>query len=165
MIKRLLYSVAGYLAIISCSKVSQSDILGEWTVGNIQVQEITADTDSGWKTQQRAGIVFVQGEAISLEKGRLIPCKSVDMGLRLYDNYPGYVSYTFSGAKMTIPSVEYSYYRQNGETIEAGQMGMQGITLDVAIEGNRMNLSGTMENTDNLGNVKKRTNVRIELNR
>ena len=159
MKNRLLNIAVSLLALVSCGKQSQSDILGTWTVGDIQVQEITADTDSGWKTQQRAGIVFVQGEAISFEKGRLIPCKSVDMGLRLYDNYPGYVSYTFSGAKMTIPSVEYSYYRQNGETVEVGQMGMQVITLDVAIEGNRM------ENTDNLGNVKKRTNVRIELNR
>ena len=165
MKNRLLNIAVSLLALVSCGKLSQSDILGTWIVGDIQIQEITADTDSGWKTQQRAGIVFAQGEAISFEKGRLIPCKSVDMGLRLYDNYPGYVSYTFSGAKMTIPSVEYSYYRQNGETVEAGQMGMQGITLDVAIEGNSMNLSGTMENTDNLGNVKKRTNVRIELNR
>lgn len=165
MIRLLLHFTATFLAIVSCSKVSPSDILGTWTVGDIQIQEITADTESGWKTQKEAGIVFVQGETISFEKGRINPCKSVDMGFRQYDNYPGYVSYTLSGAKLTIPSVEYSYYRQNGETIEAGQMSMQGITLDVAIEGNSMFLSGTTENTDNLGNVKKRTNVRIELNR
>ena len=165
MIKRLLYSVAASLAIISCSKVSQSDILGDWTVGDIQVQEITADTDSGWKTQQGAGIVFVQGETITFEKGRIIPCKSVDMGFRQYDNYPGYVSYSFSGAKLTIPSVEYSYYRQDGDNVEAGQMKMQGITLDVTLNGNIMSLSGTAEDTDNLGNVKKRTNVKVELTR
>jgi len=165
MIKRLLYFVATSLAIISCSKVSQSDILGDWTVGDIQVQEITADTDSGWKTQQGAGIVFIQGETITFEKGRIIPCKSVDMGFRQYDNYPGYVSYTIHGAKLTIPSVEYSYYRQNGENVEAGQMKMQGITLDVALNGNIMSLSGTAEDTDNLGNVKKRTNVKIEITR
>ena len=164
--KHLISNIAVlFLALVSCGKVSQSDILGEWTVGDIQVQEITADTDSGWKTQRGVGILFIQGEIITFEKNRIIPCRSVDANLRQYDDYPGYIVYTLSGAKLTIPSVEYSYYRQNGETVEAGQMGMQGITLDVAIEGNSMNLSGTMENTDNLGNVKKRTNIRIELNR
>lgn len=96
-------------------------------------------------------------------QGRIIPCKSVDMGLRQYDDYPGYVSYTFSGSKLTFPSVEYSYYRQNGDNVEAGQMKMQGITLDVALNGNIMSLSGTAEHTDNLGNVKKRTNVKVEI--
>lgn len=110
-------------------------------------------------------MVFVQGETITFEKNRVVPCKSVDAHLRQYDNYLGYIDYTLSGAKLTIPSVEYSYYRQNGETVEVGQMSMQGIMLDVAIQGNTMNLSGTTENTDNLGNVKKRTNVRIELSR
>ena len=164
--KHLISNIAVlFLALVSCGKVSQSDILGEWTIGDIQVQEITADTDSGWKTQRGVGILFIQGEMITFEKNRIIPCRSVDANLRQYDDYPGYIVYTLSGAKLTIPSVEYSYCRQNGETVEAGQMGMQGITLDVAIEGNSMNLSGTMENTDNLGNVKKRTNIRIELNR
>ena len=165
MIKRLLYSIPVFFVFISCSKMSQSDILGDWTVSSIQVQEISADTDSGWKTQQGAGIVFVQGETITFEKGRIIPCKSVDMGFRQYDNYPGYVSYTFSGAKLTIPSVEYSYYRQDGDNVETGQMKMQGITLDVSLNGNIMSLSGTTEHTDNLGNVKKRTNVKVELTR
>ncbi len=58
-------------------------------------------------------------------QGRIIPCKSVDMGLRQYDDYPGYVSYTFSGSKLTFPSVGYSYYRQNGDNVEAGQMRIQ----------------------------------------
>ena len=164
--KHLIGNIAvSFLALVSCGKISQSDILGEWTVGEIQVQEITAETDSGWKTRQGAGMVFVQGETITFEKNRIIPCKSVDANLRQYDNYPGYIDYTLSGAKLTIPSVEYSYYRQNGETVEVGQISMQGITLDVAIQGNTMNLSGTPDSTDNLGNVKKRTNVRIELSR
>lgn len=82
MNNRLLNIAVSLLALVSCGKLSQSDILGTWIVGDIQIQEITADTDSGWKTQKGAGIVFVQGETISFEKGRINPCKSVDMGFR-----------------------------------------------------------------------------------
>lgn len=163
--KQILPFVALLVLAVSCGKLSQSDILGEWTVEAIQVQEVTSNTDTGWKEQPGAGIVFVKGEKLSFEKKHIIPCPSVDASLRKYDNYPGYIPYNISGTSLVIPSVEFAYNRQEGDYMEAGQIALHGITFDVEIDDGRMFLSGTMESTDNLGNVKKRINQKIELHR
>lgn len=84
----------------------------------------------------------------------------------MYDNYSGQVKYTLSGSKITIPDQQYSYARMNGEQIsEVGETTIQGGVFDVDIDNGEMDLSGTMESTDNLGNVKKRTNIQITLHK
>ncbi len=84
----------------------------------------------------------------------------------MYDNYSGQVKYTLSGSKITIPDQQYSYVRMNGEQIsEVGETTIQGGVFDVDIDNGEMDLSGTMESTDNLGNVKKRTNIQITLHK
>ena len=157
------------LLLFACSKISESDIQGSWHVEAIQVQIITSNTDSGW--QQQAGFcsIFIVNEALSMNKGRITPCPGADAILKAYDNYPGYVNYAFKGNKLNIPDQHYSFFRQgtdqNGFTTESGEVNIQGITFDVVLNDGEMSLSGKQEGTDNLGNVKKRTNVKIDLSR
>lgn len=165
----LLFSAAVllmYVVLASCSKVTQSELNGNWYVDSIEVQEITSNTDSGWRPQQGIMAIFAVKEVLSISKSHITPCPSCSASLTMYDNYSGQVKYTLSGSKITIPDQQYSYVRMNGEQIsEVGETTIQGGVFDVDIDNGEMDLSGTMESTDNLGNVKKRTNIQITLHK
>ena len=161
--KKLLLVILS-LTIISCSKISQSSLQGNWYVGNILTQEITSNTDTGWTVQEGLSVVFFTNEILTFSKTTIIPCPTSASTLIGYDDYPGYVPYTLSGSQLMIPELRYSYYRDEGNgNVSAGEVTYKALTFDVAMNNNQMELTGTFEDTDNLGNVKKRTNVRIEL--
>ena len=83
-----------------------------------------------------------------------------------YDDYPGYVAYSLSGNMLVIPEQHYSYYRiDNNGNASAGEISFRALEFEVGITGNEMDLIGKFEETDNLGNVKKRVNVMIDLSR
>lgn len=152
------------LILPSCSKISQSDLQGEWTVNSIQVQVVTANTDSGWQ-DQRGLTIFIVGEQLTIKKNVIVPCPSSSISLQSYDDYTGEVKYSLSGGKLIIPDQHYSYYKQSGDVVECGETTIYGGTFDMTLEGNVLTLSGSHEELDNLGNVKKRTNCIISLSR
>jgi len=162
MKKILLFVLA--LSIISCSKISQSSLQGTWNVDGISSQEITANTDTGWKTQQAAGSIFFTGESLTISKSTITPCPSSSEMLKEYDDFPGYFNYSLSGTKLTVPEAHFSYVRKNGDKIVmAGEYTQDAMNFTVALNGTDMELTGTSEETDNLGNVKRRVNVKIDL--
>lgn len=162
MKKILLFVLA--LTILSCSKISQSSLQGSWIVNSISAQEITANTDTGWKTQQAASSIFFTGESLTIGKSTITPCPSSSEMLKEYDDYPGYFNYSLSGTKLTIPEAHFSYVRKNGDkVVMAGEYTQNAMNFTVALNGNDMELNGTSEETDNLGNVKRRVNVKINL--
>ena len=127
------------IVLVACSKISQSDLQGNWYVGTILTQEITSNTDSGWTSQEGLSAVFHVHEILTIKKSVIIPCPSADFMLENYDDYKGEVKYTLSETKLTIPEIHYAQYKEHPD--------------------------GTSEVYDNLGNVKKRINMRIELSK
>ena len=152
---------------LSCNKISQEDVQGSWYVESIYVQEITAHSDSGWKSQNSVSAVFYTGEVLTFRKYVLLPCPSASASLEYYDQYDGTVKYTLSDDKLIIPDIHYYQVKiqNDGLTSEASEITVYGVTLDIRIEVGTMTLAGTKDNTDNLGNVEKRTNIRITLTR
>ena len=153
------------LVLLSCSKISQSDLQGDWTVNSVRVQVVTSNTDSGWQDQFGAMSIFVVGEELTFKKTVIIPCPSAGASMHSYDDYTGEVKYTITNNKMIIPDQHYSYCRQSGDTMEYGETMIGGGTFDMTLVGDVLTLSGTYEEFDNLGNVKKRTNCIISLSR
>lgn len=163
--RRILLTILA-LALISCSKISQSDLQGAWTVDNIQLQEITANTDSGWKSEMAISPIFFVGETLTISKSNIIPCPTTASMVKGYDDYPGYINYSLTGNKLAIPEQHYSYYRIDGSgDVSAGEINFRAMEFEIGIVGNEMDLIGKFEETDNLGNVKKRVNVMIDLSR
>ena len=151
-------------ALVACSKISQSDLQGNWYVGTILTQEITSNTDSGWTSQEGLSAVFHVHEILTFKKSVIIPCPSADFMLENYDDYKGEVKYTLSGTKLTIPEIHYAQYKEHPDgTSEASETTYSALTFEVATNGKQMELTGTSEVYDNLGNVKKRINMRIDL--
>lgn len=163
--RKLLFTILA-LSLFSCNKISQLDLQGSWTVDSIQQQEITANMDSGWKSEMAASSIFFVGESLTFNKSSIIPCPSAASMVKDYDDYPGYVAYSLSGHTLVIPEQNYSYYRidSNGDA-SAGQITFRALEFEVGIADNEMDLTGKFEETDNLGNVKRRVNVRIDLSR
>lgn len=154
------------LLSFSCSKISQSELQGNWYVNTILVKEVTSDTDSGWISQECIAPVFVVHEILMLQKSVILPCPSADFMLRGYNDYKGEIKYSLSGDKLVIPEIHYSQYKvEENSDASASEITFYGITFNVNTNGGNMDLSSTVEQTDNLGNVKKRTNVRIELSK
>lgn len=151
------------LLLLSCSKISQSDLQGTWTVDSIEAQELTSNTDSGWRQQVGALSIFVVTESMSFHRSYLVPCPSADNSFRMYDTYEGKVNYSLSRGQLIIPEQSFSYYRESDDRQEFGQATIPAVTLDMEMEGNQLLLSGSQETLDNLGNVKKRTNLKITL--
>lgn len=154
------------IALVACSKISQSDLQGNWYVEIILAQEITSNTDSGWTSQEGLSAVFHIHEILTFKKSVIIPCPSADYMLESYDDYKGEVYYTLSGTKLTIPEIHYTKYKECSDgTIEASETTYSALSFEVATNGKQMELTGTFELHDNLGNVKKRINMRIELSK
>lgn len=154
------------MAFTSCSKVSQSNLQGDWTVDSIRQQEITANTDSGWNSEKAISPIFFVGETLTISKSTIIPCPTTASMVKGYDNYPGYINYSLTGNKLVIPEQHYSYYRIDGNgDVSTGAINFRALEFEVGIAGNEMDLIGKFEETDNLGNVKKRVNVMIDLSR
>lgn len=154
------------ITLVACSKISQSDLQGNWYVGSILTQEITSNTDSGWASQEGLSAVFHVHEILTFKKNVIIPCPSSDAMLESYDDYKGEVNYTLSGTKLTIPEIHYAKYKEHSNgTVEASETTYSALSFEVATNGKRMELTGTSEVYDNLGNVKKRINMRIELSK
>lgn len=163
--KKVLITILA-LVLISCSKISQSDLQGEWTVDYIQLQEITANTDSGWKSEMAISPIFFVSEMLTISKSTIIPCPTAASMVKGYDDYPGYINYSLTGNKLVIPEQHYSYYRIDGNgDVSAGEINFRAMEFEVCIAGNEMDLIGKFEETDNLGNVQKRVNVMIDLSR
>ena len=152
---------------LSCNKISQEDVQGKWFVESIFVQEITAHSDSGWKSQDSVSAVFHTGEELTIRQRVIIPCPSASAMLEHYDQYDGTIKYTLSDDKLIIPDIHFyqAKVQDDGLTSEASETTVYGVTLDIRIDGGTMTLSGTKDQTDNLGNVEKRTNIRISLTR
>lgn len=164
MMKTLFHIAILTLALVSCSKISQSDLQGNWTVDSIQQQEITADTDSGWKPQTALSSIFFVGETLTFNKSTIIPCPSAISYIKDFDNYPGYVNYSLSGNRLVIPEQTYSYYRlEDDGTASYGESTFMALEFEVGLTGTEMDLIGKLEETDILGNVKRRVNVMIDL--
>ena len=154
------------IALVACSKISQSDLQGNWYVETILTQEITSNTDSGWTSQEGLSAVFHVQEILTIKKSVIIPCPSADIMLETYEDYKGVVNYTLSGTKLTIPEIHYTKYKEHSDgSIEASETTFPALTFEVATNGKQMELTGTSEVYDNLGNVKKRINMRIELSK
>lgn len=86
--------------------------------------------------------------------------------LEEYDDYKGEVKYTLSGTKLTIPEIHYAQYKEYPDgTAHASETTYAALSFDVATNGKQMELTGVSEVYDNLGNVKKRINMRIELSK
>jgi len=151
------------LVAISCTKVTQSDLVGDWCVDSIETQEVTSNTDSGWRSQTGVLSIFIVGETISFHRSYLAPCPSAESYLKAYDTYEGKVTYTISGGKLSIPEQVFTYYREDGDIILAGSMSIPSATFDATIDNGVLYLDGSHEDLDNLGNLKKRTNIRITL--
>jgi len=140
---RELLSVLLALALVSCSKISQSDMQGDWAVDSIQQQEVTADTDSGWKPQTAVSSIFIVGETLTFNKSTIIPCPSAISFVKDYDNYPGYVNYSLSGNRLVIPEQHYYYARiEDDGTGSAGESTFMALEFEVGITGNEMDLIG-----------------------
>lgn len=152
-------------AVFSCSKIPQSKLQGDWFVDSIEARELTSDTDSGWKSLQGTMSIFVVGEVLAINKLDITPCPSAASFYKAYDNYTGRVSYTLSGGKMIIPDQLYYYAKNDGENAEYGEVAIQGGAFDIVLDGGNMMLSSTIEQSDNLGNIQKRTNFRISLHK
>lgn len=154
------------IALVACSKISQSDLQGNWYVGTILTQEITSNTDSGWASQEGLSAVFHVHEILTIKKSVIIPCPSAAFMLEEYDDYKGEVKYTLSGTKLTIPEIHYAQYKEYPDgTAHASETTYAALSFDVATNGKQMELTGVSEVYDNLGNVKKRINMRIELSK
>lgn len=163
--KKVLFAILA-LVLISCSKISQSAMQGDWTVDSIKQQEITANTDSGWNSGMAISPIFFVGETLTISKSTIIPCPTTASMVKGYDNYPGYINYSITGNKLVIPEQHYSYYRIDGNgDISTGAINFRAMEFEVSIAGNQMDLIGKFEETDNLGNIKKRVNVMIDLSR
>jgi hypothetical protein len=163
--KKVLFAILA-LVLISCSKISKSDLRGVWTVDSIKQQEITANTDSGWYSGMAIAPIFFVGETLTISKSNIIPCPTTASMVKCYDDYPGYINYSLAGNKLVIPEQHYSYYRIDGNgDVSAGEINFRAMEFEVGIAGNEMDLIGKFEETDNLGNVKKRVNVMIDLSR
>ena len=166
IMKTLFHIAVLSLTLVSCSKISQSDLQGSWTVDSIQQQEITADTDSGWKPMTVASSIFFVGEMLTFNKSTITPCPSAASSLKVYDNFTGTINYTLSGNKIFIPEQQYYYVRiEDNETSFYSSATYMALEFEVGLTGNEMDLIGKFEETDNLGNVKRRVNVMIDLSR
>ena len=163
--RRILLTILA-LALVSCSKISQSDLQGNWHVDGIATQEITSNSDSGWRMQQALSPVFLEGESLTFKKGILVPCPSADYALEAYEDYKGEIKYSISGSKLTIPEIHYVRYKEydNGDK-EYSETTYPALTFEVVLSGSAIRLTGTTEQTDNLGNVTKRINMRLDLTR
>lgn len=162
--KKILFIILPLIAL-SCNKVSRSDLQGEWTVDSVKTQVVTSTTDSGWQNQLGAMSIFVVGEELTINKYVIVPCPSAAESMQGYDDYTGEVKYSLSGDKLIIPDQHYSYQRQSGDNMERGETMIQGCTFAMTLEEHVLTLSGTNEELDNLGNVKRRTNTIITLSR
>ena len=152
------------LGIISCSKDSRDDIKGDWTVLSIQVQNLTSNTDSGWNEQMAFSYVFFKGETLSIGDSYIIPCPSADSMLGGYGDYEGKIKYAYStGGELYIPDAEYTQSSSTDDGFSFSQIRIIGGTYLIHRDGNFLELTTSIEETDNLGNVKKRTNAKIRL--
>ena len=154
------------IVLVACGKISQSQLQGNWYVSNILTQEITSNTDTGWTPQEGLSAIFTVHEILTFNKSVIIPCPSADAILEGYDDYKGEVRYMLSGTKLTIPEIHYSKYKEHTDgTVEASETTYSELSFEVATNGKQMVLTGTSEVYDNLGNVRKRINMRIELSK
>lgn len=153
------------LLLLSCTKESRSRVQGEWHVDSIQEQIITSTTESGWQAMVAALSLFYNNETLTIGKSGITPCPTMDAELKKYDNYPGYVNYSFSGTKLNLPQKTYTKTQLSGNEASVVQTSIPAITLDASLSDDGMTLTGTQTYTDNLGNVSSRTNYRISLTR
>lgn len=144
------------ITLVSCSKLSQAKLLGSWYVDSVETQEITSNTDTGWRPQQALSAIFFTGERLSFTKSGIIPCPSADDMLEAYDNYKGEVEYTVSGDILSISEIHYVKHKEyDNYIIEHSETTYHALTFKVRILDNRMELSGSSDEVDNLGYIKK----------
>ena len=150
---------------ISCNKDNPSIIRGTWLVMSIQTQTLKSNTDSGWQEQKCISPLFFEGESLTIQKEDIVPCPSADDLFNDYEDYKGTVSYTFAKEKLSIPELVYTKSTPIVDGLSVSSVGTNAMTFDIDVDGRDMNLTGSVSETDNLGNVKKRTNIRVSLHR
>ena len=159
MKRLLIISTLIPLLLVSCNKVPLSDILGTWTVENISIRRITSNTDKTTEHAPGWGW-FSQDATIVFEKGVMRPDPEKTY-LSQYSQYDGTVKYSYSGSRLVIPEV--SYYEQTESSISCTTMGRE--EFDVSNSDGLLKLFGTDTETDNLGNIKSKSEITILLSK
>lgn len=159
------------IALTACSKIQEQNILGVWTVENVD-QTFTTDGTSGPINTKEDGVIFYEGDQMEFTKTSIIPCPSIisEYGLTRFPEFPGSFDYVFDSASscITIPERHFEWSFDDPETGYHGDASMTIRTLTYnVIKQDNSTLCLTRENDvhDEKGNYVGVDHYRVTLSR